>query len=84
MLFKIVLIYNSGGPFVQRNQTICAILEEGLLRNQLLRRCCLKTFYVGLWWPICLVEQNHLCNSGRKYHEEQFCETILHSGGDVV
>ena len=33
--------------------------------------------YLELWWPLCLVEQNHLCNYGRRYHEEQFCEIIL-------
>ena len=24
-----------------------------------------------------LVEQNHLCNFGKRHHEEQFCEIIL-------
>ena len=32
-------------------------------------------------------ERNHLCNFGREYYEEQFCEIILiwvsGSGGDV-
>ena len=30
-----------------------------------------------LWQPLCSVEQNHLCNFGRRHHEEQLCEIIL-------
>ena len=30
-----------------------------------------------LWQPLCSVEQNHLCNFGRRHHEEQFCEITL-------
>ena len=33
--------------------------------------------YLELWQPFCSGEQNHLCNFGRRYHEEQFCEIIL-------
>ena len=33
--------------------------------------------YLELWWPFCLVEQNHLCNFGRRYQEEQLFEIIL-------
>ena len=33
--------------------------------------------YLELWQPLCLVEQNHLCNFGRRHHEEQFCGIIL-------
>ena len=33
--------------------------------------------YLGLWQPFCSVERNHLCNFGRGYNEEQFCEIIL-------
>ena len=33
--------------------------------------------YLELWWPFCSVKQNHLCNFGRGYYEEQFCEIIL-------
>ena len=32
-LFKIFLIWSSGGPFVQRSRTICAILVDGIKRN---------------------------------------------------
>ena len=33
--------------------------------------------YLELWQPFCSAEQKHLCNFGRRYHEEQFCEIIL-------
>ena len=33
--------------------------------------------YLELWWPFCSEEQNRLCNFGRGYQEEQFCEIIL-------
>ena len=32
-LLKILLIWSSGGPFVQQSGTICAILVEGIMRN---------------------------------------------------
>ena len=33
--------------------------------------------YLELWQPLHSAEWNHLCNFGRRYHEEQFCEIIL-------
>ena len=33
--------------------------------------------YLELWQPLCSVERNHLCNFGRRHHEEQLCKTIL-------
>ena len=33
--------------------------------------------YLELWQPLCSVEWNHLCNFGRRHHEEQFCDIIL-------
>ena len=30
-----------------------------------------------LWQPFCSAERNYLCNFGRGYYEEQFCEIIL-------
>ena len=33
--------------------------------------------YLELWQPLCSVDWNHLCNFGRRYHEEQLCEIIL-------
>ena len=35
--------------------------------------------YLELWWPFCYAEGNYLCNFGRGYQEEQFCEIILNS-----
>ena len=32
--------------------------------------------YLELWWPLCSAEWNHLCNFGRRPHEEQFCEIV--------
>ena len=48
-----------------------------------------KSFsYLELCQPFCSTERNHLCNFGRGYPEEQFCEIILiwvnGSGGDVI
>ena len=39
---KVFLIWRSGSPFVQRSETICAILVEGIMRNN-----PLKLF--GIW-----------------------------------
>ena len=33
--------------------------------------------YLELWQPFISVEWNHLCNFGRRHHEQQFCEIIL-------
>ena len=33
--------------------------------------------YLELWQPLRSAERNHLCNFGRRQHEEQFCEIIL-------
>ena len=33
--------------------------------------------YLELWWPFCSAEQNHLCNFGRGYQEEQFVPVVL-------
>ena len=35
--------------------------------------------YLELWHPLCSADGNHLCNFGRRYHEEQFSEIILNS-----
>ena len=40
--------------------------------------------YLGLWQPLLLVEQNHICNFGRRYHAEQFCDVIFLSGPVVL
>ena len=36
--------------------------------------------YQELWQPFCSAERNHLCNFGRWYQEEQFCEIISDFG----
>ena len=33
--------------------------------------------YLELLQPSCSAKQKHLCNFGRGYYEEQFCEIIL-------
>ena len=33
--------------------------------------------YLELWRSFCSAERNHLCNVGRRHHEEQFCAIIL-------
>ena len=33
--------------------------------------------YMELCRPFCSGERNHLCNFGRVYYEEQFCEIIF-------
>ena len=33
--------------------------------------------YLELWRPFCSAEQNHLCNFGKGYYEEQLHEIIL-------
>ena len=40
--------------------------------------------YLDLWQPLCSVERHHLRNSGRRHHEEQFCEIILNLDHYVV
>ena len=36
--------------------------------------------YLELWQHFCSAERDHLCNFGRGYPEEQFCEIILNLG----
>ena len=36
--------------------------------------------YLELWQPLSSAERNHLCNFGRGYYEEQFCELMLNLG----
>ena len=39
---------------------------------------CLKRFLIwSSGGPFCSAEWNHLCNFGRGYQKEQFCEIIL-------
>ena len=32
--------------------------------------------YLELWQSLYSVERNHLCNRGRRHHEEQFCKIV--------
>ena len=86
-LLKIFLIWSSGRRCVQGSETICAILVEGIKRNNHLNHfefvpvvqeeMSLKAIsYLELWRPFCSVEQNHLCNFGRGHHEEHSCDVI--------
>ena len=36
--------------------------------------------YQDIWQPFCSAECHHLCNFGRRYHEEHFCEIIFNLG----
>ena len=67
--------------------TICAILVKSTMRNNFVNyfefgpvvqeEMPFKDIsYLELWWPFCSAEQNHLCNFGRRFQEEQFCEII--------
>ena len=33
--------------------------------------------YLELSQPLCSIDWNHLCNFGRRHHEEQSCEIFL-------
>ena len=84
---KIFLNWSSGSQFVQQNGTICAILVEGIMRNNSVNLfriwasgsgedVVLKSSYLELWPPFCSVEQNHLCNFERGHHGEHSCELV--------
>ena len=36
--------------------------------------------YLELWQPLCSVECYHMCNIGRRHHEEQPCDFFLEFG----
>ena len=91
MCFKDISYLELWRPFCSAEQTICAILVEGVMRNKIceiilnldqwFKKMSFKDIsYLELWWPFCSAEQNHLCNSGRGHYEEQFCEIILNLG----
>ena len=69
---------------LQWTGTICAILEEGIMRinpvklfligpvvQEVMSFKCIS--YLELWQPFCSAERNHFCNFDRGYQEEQFC-----------
>ena len=76
---KVFLVWSSGSPFVQWSVTICAILVEGIIKNNSVKLFSIwisgsdavqKISYLELWSPSCSVEQNHLCNFERGHHGE--------------
>ena len=68
---------------IQRSITICAILLEGITRNNsefgpVVQVMSFKDVpYHEVWWHFCSAEQNCFSNFGRGYHEEHSCESIL-------
>ena len=90
MSFTRFLIWSSGGPHVQRSETVCAILVEGIMWNNSVKLFWIctsgsgdvfyKISYLGLWWPSCSAEQSHLCTFGRWHYGTHSCEIILNLG----
>ena len=86
MPFKDIFILSSGGHFVQRSKRVSKILVEDIMANisvkillnldQWFRRSHLKI----LLFSVFAIEQKDLCNFGREYYEEHFCEVILNLG----
>ena len=87
MSFKRFLVCSSGSPPVCWSRTIYAILKEGIMGIIHVKLYGIWTSgsedvikdisYLELWQPLCSVDQNHLCNFGRRCHEVRFCEIIL-------
>ena len=88
MPFKRFLISSSGSPPVWCRRTIYAILKEGIMGNIHVKLYGILTSGSkgdGVWIHFLsraltapmFSDPNHLCNFGRRYHEEQFCEIIL-------
>ena len=86
---KVFLIWSYGGPFVQRSGTICAILVEGIMRNNSVNyfefgrvfqeKMSFKNIsYLAPWWPL-LQRSGTFCEKLVEgiMQEEQFCEIIL-------
>ena len=82
---KIFLIWSSGGPFVQWRGTICAILVEGIKRNnsvklfelgQVVQDISFKDTYLELWRPF--VPQSGTISAIllEGIYEVQFCEIL--------
>ena len=84
---KVFLIWSSGSPFVQGSITICAILAEGIQRNNSVKLFWIwvgdsggdvfyKISYLELWRPSCAVQHNHFCNFERGHHGEHSCNAM--------
>ena len=95
---KIFLIWSSDCPLVQQSGTICAILGKENYEDQFCDSFPLgpavqegmplkDISYLELWQHLRSFKWNHLCNFGRKHHEETFCEMVLNlnsGSGDGV
>ena len=67
-----------------------SILVEGIMWNNSVKLFWIctsgsgdvfyKISYLGLWWPSCSAEQNHLCTFGRWHYGTHSCEIILNLG----
>ena len=86
MLFKDISYLELWQPLCSVD-SISAILVECIMRNNSVfgpvvqEEMLFKGFsYLELWQPFCSAERNHLCNFGKGYYEEQFCESIWVSG----
>ena len=87
MLFKRFLICSSGGPpvgGVEPFMQICKRASWGTFMwscmkfGPMVQEKLFKDFsYLELYQPFCSMDCNHLCNIGRRHHEEQSCEIIL-------
>ena len=53
---------------------MCSFMEFGPVVQKMLFK---DISYLKILQPICSADQIHLCNSDRRYHEEQFCEIIF-------
>ena len=81
--FTRFLIWSSGISPVWCSRTIYEehSCERYMKLGQVLLEISFKDIsYLELWQPFCSVDLNHLCNFGRRYLEEQFCEIILNLG----
>ena len=81
-------IWSSGSHPVQWRRTIYAIYVKSSVRDNSVILFCIWTSgsggdvveinsYLELWQSLRSEEGYHLCNFGRRYPEEQFCEISL-------
>ena len=88
MSFKRFLNWSSGSPPLRRSGTIYAVLNEGIMGNIHVKLHEIWTVvqeemsfkdisFLELWQPPCSVDLIHLCNIGRRHHEERSCVIIL-------
>ena len=80
---KVFLIWSlSGSPCVQRSINMCAIFVRGIKRNKFVKLFWIWVIgsggdafkdisYLELWYSLCSIYWNHLCNIGSRHHEEE-------------